>query len=414
MKPMNILIVNNSHISKDDMSGGEKIAMELFRRLAEKTEIFLYTSNIGSHIWNKYKIDNIKKVEIMRLKDNSTFFSYFRRAALGALELVRVRLDPTYKNIIYSASDFWPDSIPAFVMKLSKKNVSWIAGFYLFAPKAWQKDSPYRGKRWFVGIFYFLTQLPVYWIVKRYADMVFVTSEPDGEKFVTKRRRRDKILVIRGGVDTKPSGEYLRSGRMIRVEERKYDACFVGRFHYQKGVLELVNIWRLVCNNIPAAKLAMVGIGPLEREVREEIGKLGLCNNVELLGFKDGEEKYEVFKQSKIVVHPAIYDSGGMAACEAMAWGLPGVSFDLEALRTYYQKGMLKAHCFDAVDYAENIVRLLKDRELYENTSRDAADWAGEWDWEKRAGYVFDSLERLALCAKSSRVFDINRVKDVS
>ena len=39
-----------------------------------------------------------------------------------------------------------------------------------------------------------------------------------------------------------------------------------------------------------------------------------LAKNIELLGFKDGSEKYAVFKQSKIIVHPAIFDSGGMAA----------------------------------------------------------------------------------------------------
>ena len=49
-----------------------------------------------------------------------------------------------------------------------------------------------------------------------------------------------------------------------------------------------------------------------------------------------------IFKDSKIVLHAAIYDSGGMAACEAMACELPGVSFDLPALKTCYPKGMFK------------------------------------------------------------------------
>ena len=159
--------------------------------------------------------------------------------------------------------------------------------------------------------------------------MVFVTSEPDVEKFVTKKRSRDKITVIRGGVDIKPSMEYLNSGNVIAKEKRKYDACFVGRFHPQKGVLELIDIWKLVCDKKPRAKLAMIGIGALENAVKNRIAELGLNDNIYLLGFKDGEEKYEIFKQSKIVVHPATYDSGGMAAAEGMAWGLPGVSFEV-------------------------------------------------------------------------------------
>ena len=262
----------------------------------------------------------------------------------------------------------------------------------MFAPKTWQKDYPYKRKRWVIGMLYYLTQMPIYWIIKRYADMVFVTSQPDVEKFVTKKRSRDKVGIIRGGVDIRPSEEYLSSGHIIPVEERKYDAVFVGRFHPQKGVLELVDIWKTVCEKRPEAKLAIIGIGSQEDEIKKKIETLNLKNNIELLGFKDGMEKFEIFKQSKIVVHPATYDSGGMAACEAMAWGLPGVSFDLEALKTYYPKGMLKTPCYDLGAFAKHIIRLLEDRQVYEKTQEEAITWAKEWNWDKRAEEILRNV----------------------
>jgi len=393
MNSFNIHVINNSHISKNDMSGGEKIVMEFSRCWAEKANIFLYTSNLGLHIWDNYRISNIKKIEIMKYKGISNVLDYFRRAIVGAFKLRRIKLDLDYKNIVYSASDFWPDSIPAFILKMKNSEIKWIAGFYLFAPRPWQKDSPYKGKRWFIGLFYWLTQLPIYWIVKRYADMIFVTSEPDVERFVTHKRERDKIVVVRGGVDTKPSEEYLNSGKVIPLERRKYDACFVGRFHPQKGVLELVDIWKSICDRKPEAMLAMIGAGPLENEVKEKIAKLRLQDNIELLGFKDGEEKYKIFKQSKVVVHPATYDSGGMAAAEAMAWGLPGVSFDLEALKTYYPKGMLKTQCYSLETFAENINKLLEDKELYNKISQDAISQIKEWDWNNNAHRILEIMK---------------------
>lgn len=395
MKPLDIHIIDNGHVSKSDMSGGEKIVMEFARRWSKANNIFLYTSNIGIHIWDKYKVTNIKKTKLMTLKENSSVLNYPFRTIFGAFKLGRVKLDQNYENTIYSASDFWPDSIPAFFMKLRNKHATWVAGFYLFSPKPWRKDSPYKGKRWFVGLLYWLTQLPIYLVIKGYADMVFLTSEPDVEKFITKRRNRDKIVVIRGGVDIRLSEEHLASGNGVPIEKRKYDACFVGRFHYQKGVIEIIDIWRSVCSKKPKVKLAMIGIGPLEGEVEEKIDRLSLQDNIELLGFKDGQEKYEIFKQSKIILHPATYDSGGMAACEAMAWGLPGVSFDLEALKTYYPKGMLKTPCFDFKAFAENILKLLKDEELYQKTKQDALDWSAGWDWDRRAQEILDVVQSL-------------------
>jgi glycosyltransferase involved in cell wall biosynthesis len=209
--------------------------------------------------------------------------------------------------------------------------------------------------------------------------MVWVTSEPDKWRFIDNRLSPSKVIAVQGGVDTKTPA------LIQEPKKKKFDAVFIGRFHPQKGVLELIDIWKYVCDKKKDAKLAMIGVGEFENEVKERIQKYGLEDKVILFGFRDGVEKIKIFKDSKIVVHPAIYDSGGMAACEAMACGLPGVSFDLPALRTYYPKGMLKTPCYDVKRFAEEILKLLDDGELYGKTAKDALSWAQEWDWDKRA-----------------------------
>jgi len=396
MNGYNLHIIANA-IDARTLSGGDRILIELSKQWAYRgLNIIIHTNKNGHILCQTQGLhrSNIKIDYFHSFFVNSPFLpvAYLARVMRGTFRALRVNYHSNC--LVYSSSDFWPDSLPAFIMKLRNKNIKWIAGFYLFAPKIWQKGSPYKGKRWFTGLFYWLTQLPVYWIVKKFADMVFVTSEPDVEKFVTKKRERDKILVIRGGVDTDPSEKYLNCEEVIPVEERKYDAVFIGRFHPQKGVLELIQIWREVANRKHNAKLAMIGVGPLEEEVIEKIQKLGLQGNIELLGFRDGEEKYKIFKQSKIVVHPATYDSGGMAACEAMAWALPGVSFDLEALKSYYPQGMIKTPCYDLKVFAENILDLIEDGQLYEKISKEAIDWAREWDWDKRAEDILHVIKR--------------------
>jgi glycosyltransferase involved in cell wall biosynthesis len=326
---------------------------------------------------------------IVREHGDESLFTGLRRNLMSALahpdfRALRERGDVDY---VYSASDFWPDWLPGWLIKRRHPRVTWISGFYLFAPKPWQRDNPYSTGpgRWCVGLLYWLTQLPAYWLIRHSADYVLVTSEPDVPKFVTRRRPRERVLVVQGGVDVDASESYLRGGHVIPVVDRKYDACFVGRLHYQKGVLELVDIWKHVIRSRPDARLAMIGAGALDAELRAKVISSGLQNSIDLLGFRDGAEKFEVFKQSRIVVHPATYDSGGMAAAEAMAWRLPGVAFDLDALKTYYPKGMLKTEPGNLAAFAQNILALLQDEKLYRATAEDAYQLIQEkWVWETR------------------------------
>jgi glycosyltransferase involved in cell wall biosynthesis len=119
-----------------------------------------------------------------------------------------------------------------------------------------------------------------------------------------------------------------------------------------------------------------------------------MTRNVEFFGFCDGVEKYKIVKASRVVVHPAVYDSGGMAAAEALCCGLPGVSFDLRSLQTYYPRGWLKAPVGDLPGFADRIYRLLSDEKLYAETSKEAYAAGLEWDWNARAKAIWSAIER--------------------
>jgi len=388
-KALNILIVSNSQVRDDILSGGDRILIECAKRwVKEGCNIQLLISEEGCRMCQRYGLKGVNYLMLPKCK-LPLYLLYILRIIKGSILALGVPFD-VKNTVIYSSSDFWPDSIPAWILKMRFRRVKWVAGFYLFAPNPFSKESPYKGKLLIRGLLYHLSQTLIYGLVKKYADMVWVTNEADRWKFIdNKRLTPDKVIAVHGGVDIKTPA------LIPEPKEKKFDAVFIGRFHPQKGVLELIDIWRYVCKRKKDAKLAMIGVGELEKEVRAKIKEYGLENNIVLFGFKDGVEKLKIFKDSKIVVHPAIYDSGGMAPCEAMACGLPGVSFDLLALKTYYPKGVLKTPCFDLEKLAENILSLLEDKELYDKLSKEALEWAREWDWEKRAEELLRAVERL-------------------
>ncbi|MFH1062541.1 MAG: glycosyltransferase [Candidatus Omnitrophota bacterium] len=392
--------IANNNIGDSGLSGGCRVFIELARYWKESLNLKMIATEEAITVCKNYGLGDLtfyrsssklgfKNVFTLR----AVFANFFKKLTNGILFILRNKC--LFKNNpwVYSVSDFYPDLIPAFLIKLINPKARWIAGYYLFAPAPWDKDSPYKGKDLFRGFLYWLSQRPTYWLVKNFADIVFVTSEPDKNKFITKTRDESKIFVIRGGVNIEASTAYLNSSKVIPINKRKYDCCFVGRFHQQKGVLVLMEIWKKVIAVLPEAKLAMIGNGPLEENVKNKINEYKLNGNVDLFGFMDGEDKFNIFKQSKIVVHPATFDSGGMAAAEAMAWALPGISFDLEALKTYYPQGMIKVPKDDYNQFAAEIIKVLSNSDYYKIISGQARELIVEqWDWKKRAQLILEGL----------------------
>ena len=391
----NIVFFANNNIGSG-LSGGDRIFIEFLKNWQSKSKITLFACQETINLCKKYQVKNIN---IVSNKNKINKENHFKLSSLIKHNLTRshqsIKTLLQNKKIIleadylYSVSDFYPDFIPALIAKRINPKVKWIAGYYLFAPNPLSKDSPYKGKHFIKGFIYWLMQIPSYQIIKHFADIIFVTSKPDVEKFKNK-----KVLIIQGGVDTTPSEKYLKQEN--NLNKKIYDGVFIGRLHHQKGVLVLIDIWKKVTKTLPLAKLAIIGDGELRNQLNKKIAKLKLQKNIKLLGFLDGQKKYDIFKQSKIVVHPATYDSGGMAAAEAMAWGLPGVSFNLEALKTYYPKGMIKVKCFDLDSYSDNIIKLLNNTKEYKHLSDDARQLIlDKWDWSKKSTEVYKQFTNI-------------------
>jgi glycosyltransferase involved in cell wall biosynthesis len=346
----------------------------------------------GCELYRRNHLDNVRYViwSVARFRMLGFALLYTIRTLRGCIEALRISKTCHPNTVVYSASDFFPDALPGFLMA-RRLNVPWIASLYLFAP------NPFKGFRGnyrhgfrlpdLKTTIYYLSQRIPEWLIRHYAQMVFVTSEPDRQYFMRHGFSPNRVIAIQGGVDLN------EAQRVPKPESIKYDAVFVGRFHPQKGVIELIDIWNHVRQAKPNARLAIIGTGSLEQEMRRKIEHFDLQNNIDLYGFLDGEAKYRILKSSRLFLHPAIYDSGGMAAIEGMACGLPAVGFDLPALKTYYPQGMLKAPIGDIAAFAGLVLRLLDDSELYSRTSQDALDWAEQWDWDKRARDILSRIQ---------------------
>ena len=409
----------------EGISGSDRIFIELARNWSEHTPVTIFTTEEGIKMVKRQKLKGrllkVEKVEKGKLPVNF-FFKYLYKIFLGinlglSLQITNQRSQVTF---IYSSSEFWMDSLPALILKIRHPNIKWIAAWYQTAPnpfKGFEENStkvkvqrtPLESPRLLTGqggrrqsryslsaLFYWLMQFPIKPLISKFADKIIVNNKQEKKQFPNYTKRGDTIVLI-GAVPLKEienwktsASSSLKIGNLPKV----YDAVFQGRFHPQKGVVELIDIWKKVVEKIPYAKLAMIGDGPLMNKVKLQISNYKLQNNIVLFGYLfDGEEKYKIFSQSKIVVHPAYYDSGGMAAAEAMAFGVACVGFNLKAYNSYYPEGMIKAKIGDLDSFAHKITELIDNPKLRKDLGDKAkAMIYKNYSWDARAKEILQKI----------------------
>lgn len=373
------------------LSGGDRIFIEFARRWSKEIPVSLYVWEEGLAMCRRENLEGVNiKINLIRVGNLSKLgfiFTYFYRILLGIKLGLTMKLNE--EDYIYSSSEFWMDSLPAFIIKIRKPNIKWVAAWYQTAPHPIKgftegsRENTYKGR----AFLYWFIQKTTKPIISNFADFILVNNDDEKLQF-SRLNKVEHVVTVLGAINTDQIMSYQK--KHLAPKNKKYLAVFQGRFHPQKGVVELIEIWKLVTNKIPDAKLVMIGDGPLMGEVKEEIDKLNLNDNIELVGYlHDGDKKYSIFQSSKIVVHPAFYDSGGMAAAEAMAFGLPCVGFDLKSYSFYYPQGMIKVPIDNLEAFANKIVELNEDQSLYKRVGFAAMSMIMRgYSWEKRAAEI--------------------------
>jgi len=368
------------------MSGSDRRALE-WSRIWQKNgnRIHLFIPQVGYKRYKSLKPD--AEFTITSSISASRFgflFTYLYRALRASFKQPRIDKN----SIIYSSSDLLADVLPAIYMKLRNRKARWMAGLHLIAPNPFKgfKKTTTRGFTFprLSNLYFFLSQRVAVFFMKRLASLILVSNNGDKEFLVKKEISRKKILVTYGGVDFEEINEI--------EEKKKYEASFVGRLHPQKGIVDLFQVWHKVIQHLPNAQLAIIAEPNLQEYFEKKINLKDLEQNIDFLGFLDGEEKYRALKASRLFIFPSYYESFGLVACEAMACGLPVVAYDLPLYQEVYPKGMLKSPMGDIDALAGNVLNLLSNEGKRNRLSREAKGMVRDYSWERTADNILKAL----------------------
>ena len=168
--------------------------------------------------------------------------------------------------------------------------------------------------------------------------------------------------------------------RKLNLEktEYHYDLIFLGRITEVKNPLMLIDVLSDLKTHIPNVKMAIVGTGNMEKEVRQCVIQKGLEHNVDFLGFI--KNPYKLLHDTKVLIMTSLWEGTPMAALEALALGVPVVSTPTDGLVAII-KNDYNGYLFEKTSELSNCIynilcNPLKHREL----SNNAKKWSQEYN----------------------------------
>lgn len=375
-------------IGYDGKSGGAVRLNEILKRLVSDSGVQI--TAICTPSMQKYFEDAGISAEYLIIKSNLTFKNLIGLCLKSALVILKFIFSFTPKALeskegkiaVYSSSDLFWEVIPAYFLKSKIKKIEWVQVIHHIYPD-WKK----RQGNLAVNFFGYYLQRFSLQLIRRHADKIIVLNNHVAENLADLDFQKEKIAFSLNGVEC----DYFEK---IKPSEIQYDGIFLGRLSPSKGILDLLEIWKKICDTLPAAKLAVVGGGKSETKklLAEKIKALGMEKNIDLLGYLENEMAYSILKSGKVFLCPSHEEGWGIAIAEAMACGLPVISWDLPAYREVFENYTFQIEENNILKFSAQVISLLKDEISRSRAGGKGKEFIRKYSWENVAKREFEII----------------------
>lgn len=165
-----------------------------------------------------------------------------------------------------------------------------------------------------------------------------------------------------------------------------YDLIYVGRLTYQKNPQRLLRLCARLKQDKPDLKVAIVGTGELEDELKALSQELNLEDTVHFLGFQPNPIK--MVACSKAMILTSRWEGTPMCALEAMALGTPVVSTPSDGMKDLLTDGVSGYLTESDEQMAEDLLKIFtqpEHRKLLAENARKKFDSLNDGEAYKRA-----------------------------
>jgi glycosyltransferase involved in cell wall biosynthesis len=196
------------------------------------------------------------------------------------------------------------------------------------------------------------------WLLRRARATVVVLSPRMRAEVFERGFARASTVYIPNGVDTE---RFAPAERPAVDDEPAPLVVCVARLTYQKGGDVLLQAWREVREQLPGARLVLVGPGPLLPQLERMASALGIAESVDFAGAREDVVAY--WRRATLAVLPSRWEGMPNALLEAMACGLPCVATRVSGSEDVIRDGVngVLVEPEDCHGLATALVALLRD-----------------------------------------------------
>jgi N-acetyl-alpha-D-glucosaminyl L-malate synthase BshA len=186
--------------------------------------------------------------------------------------------------------------------------------------------------------------------------------------------------------------------RSVMANENEKIITHISNFRKVKRIPDVIEIFYKIQKQIPS-KLMMVGDGP-EKEVAENLcQKLGISDKV--IFFGNSNEIDKILSYTDLFLLPSETESFGLAALEAMAWGVPVISSNSGGLPEVNFEGVsgFLSDVGNTDEMAQNAIKILSNETKLAEFKENALAVAKQFDI-KNIVPIYEKLYEEALNKK--------------
>jgi glycosyltransferase involved in cell wall biosynthesis len=199
-------------------------------------------------------------------------------------------------------------------------------------------------------------------VLRNYAAVIAVSDEVKAQ-LLKAGVRKDKVHLIRNGIDLRPFGDATPSLRVGSSSAKTLTVGWIGRLSREKGADIFLRAAAIVLKTRPDARFVIVGDGPDLSMLNALMKNLEIEENVSFVGRRG--DMPGVYASLDVMVSSSRQEGLPMAILEGMASSLPMVATAVGDVPTLVLDGRtgITVPSEDVELLAAGIVRLLEDSE---------------------------------------------------